>query len=141
MNKRELRNRLTLLIVLTISWSVIAAQTSPGQAGPQAIPVIDGGIGPCSADFTVNDAAGVPVYAAKIKVHIAYGFMNARKLDLEVGTNSEGKARFVGLPDHPKRGLYFEASEGDRTATAFDSPANACKAQFTVTLRKKSETP
>src|SRR6266496_134215 len=130
MNKRELRNRLTLLTLLTISWSVIAAQTSPGQAGQQAIPVIDGGIGRCSADFTVNDAAGVPVYAAKIKVHIAYGFMNARKLDLEVGTNSEGKSRYVGRPDRLKRGLYSEASESDRTAEAFDNPANTCKGQF-----------
>src|SRR6266550_2496219 len=61
-------------------------------------------------------AADAPVYAAKIKVHIAYGFMSAHKLDLEVGTNSDGKARFTGLPDHLKRGLFFEASEGDRIA-------------------------
>ena len=75
--------------------------------------------------------------AAKISVHIAYGFMNVRKLDLEVSTNADGKARFTGLPDRLKHGLYFRASEGDRSGEAFDDPANTCKAQFTIALRKK----
>ena len=114
-----------------------SSQTAPAQPDPKSVPVVDGGIGACSADFTVTDAAGAPVYAAKIKVHIAYGFMYARKLDLEVGTNSDGKARFTGFPERVKRGLYFEASEGDRTAEAFDDPANTCKTQFTLVLRKK----
>src|ERR1700675_3198862 len=113
------------------------SQTASAQPDPKSVPVVDGGIGACSADFTVTDADGAPVYAAKIKVHIAYGFMYARKLDLEVGTNSDGKARFTGFPERVKRGLYFEASEGDRTAEAFDDPANTCKTQFTLVLRKK----
>ena len=118
------------------------AQTSPTQTNqtqpdPKAVPVIDGGIGPCTADFTIADAAGAPVYAAKIKVHIAYRFMSVRKLDLELGTNADGKARFTGLPDHIKHGVYFYASEGSRVGEAFDDPANTCKAQFTVTLREK----
>ena len=113
------------------------ASSQTAQPDPKSVPVVDGGIGACSADFTVTDAAGAPVYAAKIKVHIAYGFMYARKLDLEVGTNVDGKARFTGLPDRVKHGLFFEASEGDRTAEAFDEPATTCKAQFTVALRKK----
>jgi hypothetical protein len=99
--------------------------------------VVDGGIGACSADFTVNDADNKPVYAASIKVHIAYGFMYARKLDLEVGTNIDGKARFAGFPARVKNGLFFQASEGDRTGDAFDDPATNCKAQFTLVLRKK----
>ncbi|HET7891467.1 MAG TPA: hypothetical protein VFL34_08080 [Candidatus Sulfotelmatobacter sp.] len=113
------------------------SQTPPSQPDPKSVPVIDGGIGDCSADFTVNDPAGAPVYAAKIKVHIAYGFMYARKLDLEIGTNVDGKARFIGLPARVKGGLFFEASEGDRTASAFDDPSNTCKTQFTLVLRKK----
>jgi len=124
------------LAILTFALVLAAVQFGRGS-GVQPVPVIDGAIGPCSADFTVTDAAGAPVYATKIKVHIAYGFMYARKLDLEVGTNSEGKARFTGLPDRLKKGLYFEASEGDRTAEAFDDPAKTCNAQFTVVLRKK----
>jgi len=63
--------------------------------------------------------------------------MYARKLDLEVGTNADGKARFTGMPDRVKHGLFYQASEGDRTADAFDDPATNCKAQFTLALRKK----
>jgi len=135
MIKNQLRTRALTLFLLAASISAFS-QTTPA-ADAKSVPVVDGGIGPCSADFTVTDAGGAPVYAAKVKVHIAYGFMSAHKLDLEVGTNSDGKARFTGLPDHLKRGLYFEASEADRTAEAFDDPAITCKAQFTVALRKK----
>jgi hypothetical protein len=107
---------------------------------PHSVPAVDAAIGPCSADFTVTDTDNKPVYAAKVKVRIAYGFMSVRKLDLEVGTNIDGKARFTGLPDRLKHGLYFEASEGDRTANAFDDPSKTCQAQFTLTLRKPATT-
>ncbi len=139
MNKNKLRT-LALpptLLAVALSISAFSQTTTAPSPDPKSIPVVDGAIGPCSADFTVTDASATPVYAAQIKVHIAYGFMSAHKLDLEVGTNSAGKARFTGLPDRLKRGLYFEASEGDRTAEVFDDPAITCKAQFTVALRKK----
>ncbi len=136
--KKKLRTLALPITLLAAALSIPAfSQTTSSQPDPKSVPVVDGGIGACSADFTVTDAAGAPVYAAKIKVHIAYGFMYARKLDLEVGTNVDGKSRFTGLPDRVKHGLFFEASEGDRTAEAFDEPATTCKAQFTVALRKK----
>jgi hypothetical protein len=122
------------LVVFALSISAFSQTTAPD---PKSVPVIDGGIGACSVDFTVTDTDGAPVYAATIKVHIEYGFMYLRKLDLQVGTNADGKARFTGLPDRTKRGLFFEASAGDRTAEAFDDPATTCKNQFTVALRKK----
>jgi hypothetical protein len=128
---------LTLLVVAFSIAAFSQSTTTSAAADPKSVPVVDGGIGTCSADFTVTDANGAPVYAAKIKVHIAYGFMYLRKLDLEVGTNADGKARFTGIPDRVKHGLYFEASEGDRTAEAFDDPSTTCKNQFTVVLRKK----
>jgi hypothetical protein len=103
---------------------------------PHSLPSVDAGLGECSADFTITDVENKPVYAAKVKVHIAYGFLSARKLDLEVGTNVDGKARVSGLPDRLKKGLFFEASEGDRTGNAFDDPSKTCKAQFTITIRK-----
>jgi hypothetical protein len=59
-----------------------------------------------------------------------------RKLDLEVGTNVDGKGRFTGLPNRVKNGLFFEASEGDRTGSAFDDVDKTCQAQFTIVLRK-----
>ena len=139
MNKNTLRRRISAVSLLALVLPALAfSQTATPTPDPHAIPVIDGGIGPCSADFTITDSAAAPVYAAKVKVHIAYGFMNARKLDLEIGTNSDGKARFIGLPDRIKHGLYFHASEGDRTGEAFDDPANTCKAQFTIVLQNKT---
>jgi hypothetical protein len=141
--KTRTRRAVVLSTTFAVSLSAFCcAQTSSApaaasKADSKSIPSIDGGIGPCSADFTITDAADAPVYAAKIKVHIAYGFGSFHKLDLEVGTNSDGKARFTGLPDQLKRGLFFEASEGDRAGSAFDDPVKTCTAQFTVVLRKK----
>jgi hypothetical protein len=120
---------------LLLALSPLCAQ----QPDPHSIPVVDGALGPCSADFTINDTAGKPVYAARIKVRISYGFLGARKLDLEVGTNVDGKARFTGIPNNLKHGLFFEASESDRTGNAFDDPSLKCTAQFTVTLRKPAQ--
>ena len=129
----------TLPAVLVLAFATAFAQTDSKTDASKVVPVIDGGAGTCSADFIVNDNAGAPVYAATIKVHIDYGFMYLRKLDLQVGTNVDGKARFTGLPDRTKRGLFFRASQGDREGSAFDDPSNTCKAQFTVTLEKKAQ--
>lgn len=114
-----------------------AAQNNAAeQKQAHTVPVLDGGIGSCTADITVTDANNAPVYAATVKVHIAYGFANARKLDLQLGTNVDGKARFTGLPDKIKHGFYFRAAEGDREGEAFDDPTNTCKAQLPITIRK-----
>jgi|ERR1700722_3983665 len=125
------------LAVLSLSPATLRAQ-STSSADPKSVPVIDGGIGPCSADFTITDGAGAPIYAATVRVHIAFRFMNAHKLDLEVGTNAAGKARFTGLPEKTKQGLFFLASEGTREGSAFDDPAKTCQANFTIALHKKS---
>jgi hypothetical protein len=140
MKKNRLR-ALILVAVFAILASVAAfSQTSTNPVpDPKAVPALDGGIGPCSADLTVTDSSGKPIYLANVTVHIAYGFMNVRKLDLQLSTNIDGRARFTGLPDHIKHGIYFHASEGDRTGEAFDDPANTCKAQFTIELEKKTQ--
>jgi hypothetical protein len=103
----------------------------------KTVATVDAGLGSCTADFTINDDSGKPVYGANIRVHITYGFGGFHKFDLQVGTNAEGQARFIGLPEHSKQGLFFRATEGDRQGEAFDNPANTCKAQFTVVIRKK----
>lgn len=125
--------------VLAIALFVVGLLCSAAHAADDSktIATVDAGLGSCTADFTINDDAGKPVYAANIRVHIAYGFGGFHKFDLQVGTNAAGQARFIGLPEHPKQGLFFSATEGDREGTAFDNPANTCKAQFTVVLRKK----
>jgi hypothetical protein len=136
--------------ILTLLASAIVFAAAPSQATPPAvdekaaqkpdpksIAEVDAGLGPCTADFTITDEAGAPVYAANIRVHIAYGFANLHKFDLQVGTNADGKARFIGLPENSKQGFFFRASEGEREGSAFDNPAKTCKAQFTIVLRKK----
>jgi hypothetical protein len=120
-----------MLIFLTLLIPALAQTPDP-----HSIPAVDAGVSTCSADFTITDIDNKPIYAAKIKVHIAYGFASMRKLDLEVGTNVDGKARFTGLPNRVKNGLFFDASEGDRTGNAFQDVSNTCQAQFTVVLRK-----
>jgi hypothetical protein len=110
---------------------------SAETAASHTVPVIDGAIGTCSANFTVTDDNAAPVYDAKIHVHIAYGFMYMRKMDLEVGTNIDGKARFTGLPARTKDGLAFQASRADRIGTAFVDSSTNCKADLTVVLQKK----
>ncbi len=134
--------RYSLALALACVLLFFAAASSFAQTAPPAVPKVepvaevDAGLGPCTADFIITDADGKPIYAANIRVHIAYGFMSLHKFDLQVGTNADGKARFIGLPEKSKQGLFFRASEGDREGSVFDNPSQACKAQFTVVLRK-----
>jgi len=94
---------------------------------PHQVPVMDGEAGPCSISFTVTDAAGAPVYDARIKVHIAYGFAGVRRLDLEAATNVDGKTLIKGLPDKVKgKVLYFNATQGKRKGAYTYNPATSC---------------
>jgi hypothetical protein len=127
-------------LVALLSLPVAAQTIAPGNSN--SVAEIDAGIGACTADFTINDQNGSPIYNAKIRVHLTYGWMNLHKLDMEAGTNSVGKARFIGLPEHPKEGLFFTASLDDRHVSAFDDPNKNCKAAFTLRLeRSPTEVP
>ena len=106
----------------------------PLTADSPEVPVIDAGLGSCRADFTVKDGSGKPLYNAKISVTIKYGFWSLRKTELEIGTNSEGKARITGLPNSPKRPLDFSIKSGNVSTTVTDDPSANCKAVFDVTL-------
>src|SRR5581483_2446203 len=116
----------------------LLAMSIPGAAAPQnnsKIPVMDGGAGPCSVELTVLGADGKPVYDATVKVHIAYGFAGARRLDLQAGTNAEGKLKFTGLPSRVHRPpLEFQASKGELQATLDYDPVAECSANHEITL-------
>jgi hypothetical protein len=109
-------------------------QNSQSAPASQAVPKIDGGIGACSADFTVRDGEQKPIYNAQISVQLRYGFMNLRKTDLQVGTNSDGKARFTGLPNFPKKPLAFHIKSGTVSKTVTDDPSTNCNAVYDVVL-------
>ncbi len=119
--------------------AVMAAQgQSNAPANAQAIPVLDGGAGPCSVAFTVT-ADGKPVSAAKVKVHIAYRFGGFHKLDLEASTNSDGNVKFTGLPARVRRSeLEFEVAKDDLAATATVDPSRECQATREIKLEKSA---
>ncbi len=111
-----------------------------GQTG---VPTVDGGAGPCSVEFTVTDANGTLVSNAQISVHVEYGFLGSRKLDLQVATDTHGKARFVGLPEKTDTALFFEATKGALKGVATDDPNTECEAHHGIymTSRNLAENP
>ncbi len=103
----------------------------------EQVPVIQGSAGPCSLELTVMGADGKPVYAATVKVHIKYGFGGMRRLDLEAGTNSDGKVKFAGLPAKVQRPpLEFHASKEMFEGVASFDPSTECQAKHDITLKK-----
>jgi hypothetical protein len=119
-----------------------AAKPSPSPTPAQEVPVIDGAVGPCSLELTVTDGYAKPVYDATVKVHMAYGFGGIRKLDLEAGTNSDGKVKFKGLPakvHNPP--LEFHATKDQLSGLASYNPATECQAKHDVVLEKLAQPP
>lgn len=113
------------------------AGLAPAAQAAEKVPIMDGGAGSCSLELTVSGPDSKPVYAAIIKVHIAYGFGGIRKLDLEAGTNSEGKVKFTGLPARVHRPpLEFRASKDDLEGVAAYDPSAECEAKHDIPLRK-----
>lgn len=101
------------------------------------IATVDAGLGTCSADFTVKNDSGKPLYGAKITVSIKYGFLNKREIDLDDATNSNGQARFTGLPNFPKKPFDFIVTSGAASQTITDDPQHICRATYDVTLNAK----
>lgn len=121
-----------LQVICAVAFLAICGATT--TANPAGINSIDGGVGSCRADFTVKDGASKPIYDAKIEVLLRYGFMNMRKTDLTVGTDSDGKARFTGLPNFPKKPLEFHIKSGTVSKTITDDTSTNCNATYDVVL-------
>jgi hypothetical protein len=103
----------------------------------QKVPVMDGGAGPCSLELTVTMPDGKPAYAATVKVHIAYGFAGARRLDLQAGTNSDGKVKFTGLPARVHRPpLEFQGTKDQLVGTVTYDPNAECEAKHDMVLQQ-----
>jgi hypothetical protein len=140
------RNRIVCVLCLLISFAC-GAQTSPGSSPAtdsseaNKVPVIDGAAGSCSMDLTIT-ADDKPVYAATVKVHIAYGFGGLHKLDLEASTNVNGKVKFIGIPAKVRRStLEFDATKDQLTGTLTYDPASECQATHTIALKKTDSQP
>ena len=121
-----------LLAVFAFSWMCAAQNNSQqsksddGQKSSQTnpaekVPEISGNLGGCSVEIRVIDSAGKPVYGAQVSVHIRYGFGGFHRLDLQIGTNADGRARFVGLTERARMPLSFYANyQGRETVVPVD---------------------
>jgi DNA-binding beta-propeller fold protein YncE len=110
------------------------APVSQGGAAKPDLAVINARLGNCAADFTVADASGAPVYAATVHVRIRYGFMSVKRMDLEIGTGSDGKARVEGLPEKAKP-LIYDVTKNNLKAVVEQDVSTACRGTYPVTLK------
>jgi hypothetical protein len=109
------------------------SDTKPPDAS--TVPVLDGGIGPCSAEFHVTDAKNKPIYNTQIHTLIKYGAFGVKKLDLQGSTNVDGKIKFTGLPDSNKRPMVFDITQGEKSAQRAFDPGLSCHPIFAVILQ------
>jgi hypothetical protein len=122
------------LPVLVLLLAMASVAQEPGVR-VTSVTEISADLGPCSAEFHVTDMNGKGIYNAKIHTLIRYGFLSKRKLELDAGTNSEGRARFVKLPGEAKRPIEFTVSNGVDKATRSYNPATDCHANFDIPLK------
>ena len=116
--------RLCVIILASILAGVSAVVSSAAEL---EIPIVSAEIGKCSVQFTIRDTEKKPLYNAKIRSVIRYGFLNMRKVSVEVGTNSEGKARISGLPYTPKKAFSFEITNGNYLKIVTSTQSAKCE--------------
>ena len=125
---------LSLAAALAQAPAAGSPQTPQPPGTPPDVPVLNARLGGCSAEFTVKNADGAPVYLALIHVNVRYGPLNVKRMDIEVGTNSDGKARIKGLPDKAKP-MTYDVQKDDKKTTIDQDVAKSCEGKFEVTLK------
>ncbi len=120
------------LASLVVAMFSLAQQPADRPGAEMA--VLKAGLGDCSADFTVKDADGAPVYGAAISVSVRYGFLGIRRADLEVGTNADGRARIEGLPDRAKP-LTYDIRKAGKGAIVQQDVNTRCRGAYDVSLK------
>lgn len=126
------------LAALVLTLSALAQQ--PAEPPAPEMATLKAGLGDCSADFTVTDADGAPVYGATITVSVRYGFMNLRRTDLEVGTNARGRARIEGLPAKA-RPLTYTIRRDAKGAIVQQDVSTLCTGVYDVSLKSDFKEP
>ena len=116
--------------------ALLACTLFAQDASKQDIPHVSADAGSCYVNFTVTDVGGKPLYNAKISGQVRYGFGSLHRVDLEVGTNSDGKARIDGLPDRTKKPIEFAVKHGDLSTTVNFDPGANCHLDSDVKLGK-----
>ena len=98
-------------------------------------PKVSADMGSCSADFHVTDVANKPIYNARVHTLIRSGVFGVKKLDLEIRTDSDGRASIINLPEVPKRPITFDVSSGTMTSMVAFEPDKQCRAKYEVALK------
>jgi hypothetical protein len=130
---RSIRPVRHAVLALSLSLLFAAGMSASQQSVP--VPQVNANLGPCTVDFTVSQGSNQPLFNAEISVKISYGFMGMKKMDLKVGTNSEGKARFVGLPEKVHNPpLSFVVSSKGMSKTVNYWPSVKCQARYAVVM-------
>ena len=122
------------MLITAVALTVGLLAQQPTDPSKLEVPVLKAGLGPCSADFIVKDADGMPVYAAAVHVKVRYGVFGVKRADLEVGTNSNGEARIEGLPDKA-RPLVYDVQKAGKKAAAEQNVESSCSAKYDLTLK------
>lgn len=122
------------MLIITFALALASLTQVPAKPVPPTavLKAALGGI--CTADFAVKDAGGKAVYAAMIHVRVRYGFMSVKRADLEVGTDSDGKARIEGLPEKA-RPLMYDIKKNGLEGSAEQNVEEKCQAKFEVTIK------
>jgi hypothetical protein len=124
----------------TATTAAAAATTAAPSAAKAAapvkirVPVADAMVGKCTASFMISDAAGKPASDAQLTVQIRHGFLALQKTDVQVVTNSNGEARFSGLPDDPSLKFHVEYEKSAKTVV--DNSRQSCDNHFDVQMGK-----
>jgi hypothetical protein len=133
---------MTVAAMMVIVAGVVTMSTDPAMSrlsAPKQVPPTPGGpyanagIGGCSTDLAVRDAAGQPIVGAKIQMHLRYGLMGLRQMDLAVGTGTDGRARIEGLPEGAW--LLYDIDKGKSTTQVHQDLRRACRGRYDVTLK------
>jgi hypothetical protein len=128
--------------LLGVLMTLPAPHFSDAQAPKSVeVTVVNGGAGPCSADFVVTDASKKGIYDAKIRIQIKYGFWGMRRLEMEAGTNSDGKARFEGLPQKIGKPVEFQVRHGNQTKSVLFNPESNCHSRHEIVLGENPAAP
>lgn len=132
---------LLLLCLLAISPTLAQETAQPPSSPASAVPdanqptELSADLGSCSALISVRDAASQPIFNAKVTTRIHYGFLSTKKLDLETYTSARGQVKIVGLPEVPKKPIYFHISKGELVEIVQFDPSRRCRASFDVQLK------
>ena len=122
------------MLIAAITLAGVALAQQPEARTPD-IAVLKANLGgACSVDFTVTGSDGKPVYAATVHARVRYGLLSIKRADLEIGTDSDGKARIEGLPAKARPLTYDIQKEGKKGSVEQDV-SNMCHAKFDVSLK------